>query len=301
MDIYQLKTFVTIAKEGSVTRASELLFISQPAVSAHIKAIEDEIGFQIFERTTRGMKLTPSGMKLLEKAENVLKAYQGLIAEAKDIKQGKSHKLRLGSNRSTSAHLLGRLLAHTSELLPDCDISIEYGTSTDIIEAIANNQLDAGFYAHTGLIYNNLYSIAVDHFGVYLAAPPGWVADKQNPDWKHLATLPWLYPVVHSCCGVVAENLFKSKKIHPEKSINVDQEKVTRTLIAGGVGIGFLHHDTALDAAAKQEVELIGDVQQEIPVYFAVSASRLDEPLIQSLLNTIKRLNNVEPNHHSSH
>lgn len=58
MEIYQLRTFVTIAKEGSITRASELLFLSQPAVSAHIKAMEDELGLVLFERTPRGMSLT---------------------------------------------------------------------------------------------------------------------------------------------------------------------------------------------------------------------------------------------------
>ncbi len=50
MEIYQLRTFVTVAREGSITRASELLFLSQPAVSAHIKAMEDELGLVLFER-----------------------------------------------------------------------------------------------------------------------------------------------------------------------------------------------------------------------------------------------------------
>ncbi|MBN1205362.1 MAG: LysR family transcriptional regulator, partial [Myxococcaceae bacterium] len=53
MDIYQLKTFVTVAREGSITRASGLLHLSQPAVSAHIKAMEDTLGLSLFERTPR--------------------------------------------------------------------------------------------------------------------------------------------------------------------------------------------------------------------------------------------------------
>jgi DNA-binding transcriptional LysR family regulator len=65
MEIHQLKTFVTVAREGSITRASELLYLSQPAVSAHIKAIEDTLGLALFERTPRGMSLTADGARLL--------------------------------------------------------------------------------------------------------------------------------------------------------------------------------------------------------------------------------------------
>ncbi len=65
MDLHQLKTFVTVAREGSITRASELLHLSQPAVSAHIKAIEDAFDLKLFDRKARGMTLTADGQRLL--------------------------------------------------------------------------------------------------------------------------------------------------------------------------------------------------------------------------------------------
>lgn len=65
MDIYQLRTFVVVAREGSVTRASDVLHLSQPAVSAHIKAMEDGLGLSLFERTPRGMSLTQDGQRQL--------------------------------------------------------------------------------------------------------------------------------------------------------------------------------------------------------------------------------------------
>ncbi len=75
MDIHQLRTFVAVARERSITRASELLHLSQPAVSAHIKAIEDALGLTLFERTSRGMSLTRDGERLLAKAEQTLAAH----------------------------------------------------------------------------------------------------------------------------------------------------------------------------------------------------------------------------------
>lgn len=68
MELYQLKTFVAIAKEGSLTRAAERVFTSAPAVSAQLKALEDELGVKLFERTPRGMVPTQAGRSLDRKS-----------------------------------------------------------------------------------------------------------------------------------------------------------------------------------------------------------------------------------------
>jgi DNA-binding transcriptional LysR family regulator len=289
MEIYQLKTFVTIAREGSITRASELLFLSQPAISAHIKAIEDEIGFSLFDRTPRGMTLTENGTKLLSKAEQMIAVYKELINEAKYIKGQPTGKLRLGSNRTPSAQALGKLLAAVSSL-PDIELVLEYGNSVEILNAIRNQSLDAGFYTDTGLIHEDLKTWDVDQFGVYLAAPIDWIRNVDRINWQEIQNLPWICPASNTCCGRVAENLFEREKFRPQKIINVDQEKVTRTLIAGGVGLGFLHADTALDAAAKGEVVLLGDIQQQVKVKFAVVAERMREPLISKVFELAENL-----------
>lgn len=290
MEIYQLKTFVTIAREGSITRASELLFLSQPAISAHIKAIEDEIGFLLFDRTPRGMTLTENGTKLLPKAEQMIAVHKELINEAKHIKGKPVGKLRLGSNRTPSAQALGKLLASITKSLSDIELILEYGNSNEILNAIRNNSIDAGFYTDTGVIHDDLTSLDVDQFGVYLAAPVDWIKQVDSINWQELKTLPWICPASNTCCGRVAENLFEQEKFRPQKIVNVDQEKVTRTLIAGGVGLGFLHADTALDAAAKGEVVLLGDIQQQVKVKFAVVAERMREPLISAVFELAEKL-----------
>lgn len=288
MEIYQLKTFVTIAQEGSITRASELLFLSQPAVSAHIKAIEDEIGFLLFERTPRGMLLTENGKKLLIKAEQILVMHKELVSEAKHIRGQPVGKIRIGSNRTPSAQALGKLLAAITQSLPDIELILEYGNSSEILNGIRNNSLDAGFYTDTGLIHEELQALDVDQFGVYLAAPVNWISNIDKMDWQELKALPWICPASNTCCGRVAENLFEQEKFRPQKIVNVDQEKVTRTLIAGGVGLGFLHAETAFDAVAKGEVILLGDIQQQVKVKFAVMSERIREPLIKAVFELAK-------------
>ncbi len=288
MEIYQVKTFVAIAREGSITRASELLFLSQPAVSAHIKTIEDEVGFLLFERNARGMSLTDKGAALLIKAEQLLAAHRELIDEARQLKRRGGGKIRLGSNRAPSAHLLGKLLTHMAESFPEIEVQLHYGSSTEIEQAIRNRELDAGFFADSGAESPELMKLEVDKFGVYLAAPPGWVTAGEQPDWQQLATMPWICPASNSCCGKVAEHVFSTHGFRPHKHVNVDHEKVTHTLIAGGVGLGFVHADTALEAQAKGELVLLGDVQQYVSVFFGVLRGREQEPLINSVLQVLQ-------------
>jgi LysR substrate binding domain len=130
----------------------------------------------------------------------------------------------------------------------------------------------------------------VDQFGVYLAAPVDWIKNVDKIDWQEIQNLLWICPASNTCCGRVAESLFEREKFRPQKIVNVDQEKVTRTLIAGGVGLGFLHADTALDAVAKGEVILLGDIQQQVKIKFAVIGERMREPLISAVFELAKNL-----------
>lgn len=288
MEIYQLKTFVTVAKEGSITRASDLLFLSQPAVSAHIKALEDELGLVLFERTPRGMSLSGHGTKLLARAEQMIAMQRDFIDEARRIKGRVSGKILLGSNRSTSAQVLGKLLTRLSETCPEIEVALEYGRSAEILRAIRSGALDAGFYNDDGSPDAELETIEVDRFGVFLAVPRGWIDAPARPDWQKLARLPWICPASNSCCGRVAESLFERNGFRPEKLVSVDQESVTRTLIAGGVGVGLLHAETAREAESKGEVELIGGAQQEVRVLFAYLSGRARDPLIGAVSAAVR-------------
>lgn len=287
MEIHQLKTFVAVAREGSITRASELLYLSQPAVSAHIKAIEDTLGLAVFERTRRGMSLTADGARLLAKAEQTLLAHRELIEEATRIKGRLAGNLRLGIVSNPSGEMLGRLLAALSEHYPEVEVSLQHGSSVDVLLGIRNGNLDAGFYNEAGTPPAELSTIEVARFAIYLAAPPRLVTAKAPLDWKALAELPWICPVSGTCCGRVAENLFEEHHIRPKRIVSVDQESVTRTLIAGGVGIGLLHGSTALEAEKHGEVELISKAADAAGARFAYLSDRAQDPILSAVSSLV--------------
>jgi DNA-binding transcriptional LysR family regulator len=275
MEIYQLRTFVAVAREGSVTRASELLHLSQPAVSAHIKAIEESLGLALFERTPRGMSLTSDGERLLAKAEQTLAAHQELMEESKRIKGQLTGRLRLGASGSSIKEAVGHLVTVLSERCPEVEVTLKHGTSSEILTGLRNGTLDAGYYNEAGDADGDLTTLEVSRFKISLAAPPGLVDVSQPLDWAALAEQTWIYPTASTCCGKTAESLFKRHDIRPKKIISIDRGQVTRTLVAGGVGIGLLHR---LD----DDVQLLYESPSPVRVLFAHLASRAQDPLVSA-------------------
>lgn len=280
MDIHQLKTFVTVAREGSITRASSVLHLSQPAVSAHIKAIEDTLGLSLFERTPRGMSLTRDGQRLLAKAERTLASHQELMAEAMRGKGELAGKLRIGAGSNSSNEAIGRLLTVLSAQHPGIEVALRHGTSREILAGIRNGSLDAGFYNEPDEPDDDLATIEVAEFTTYVVSAPGVIVSARRPDWKSMAELPWIYPTESACCSRTAEALFKLHRFRPARIISADRQDVTRTLVASGIGIGLLHTDTAREAERRGEVELLFEAETRVRILFAFLASRTEDPLL---------------------
>ncbi len=282
MDIYHLKTFVAVAQEGSITRASERLHLSQPAVSAHIKAVEDALGVTLFERTPRGMSATRDGQRLLEKAEQTIAAHQELVNEASRLKGRLTGQLRVGAPSNSNNDVVGRWLTALAERCPEVDVVVRHGTSADVLKGLRDRSLDVGFYNEVGAPEGDLMTVEVGRFGVWVVAAPGVVPPSAPLDWAALAERPWVYPTASACCGQTAENLFAQHHIRPARIVSVDREDVTRTLVAGGVGVGLLHTDTAQQARARGEVELVIECPTAVRVLYAQLASRAHDPLLSA-------------------
>lgn len=280
MDLTQLRTFVTVAREGTITRASLRLHLSQPAVSAHIKSLEEGLGLTLFSRVPRGMELTVEGERLLVKVEQMLTAHQQMLDEATRIKGSLSGRLRLGACSSVGSASVGYLLKAVAERYPEVEVSLEHGSSAEIFRRIIDGSLDAGYYNEAKTEPSELSTIEVERFQIFLAAAPGLVP--MPVDWEGLAAFPWIYPEASACCALAAEELFRAHNVRPRRVVSVDREGLTRTLLESRLGVGLLHEPTALRAQARGELDLLAISPRKVRVLFAHRKSR-EEPLLSAL------------------
>lgn len=291
MELHQLKTFVTVAKLGSITKASGALHLSQPAVSAHIKMIEETLGLVLFERTARGMGLTNHGRHLLSKAQDTLSAHKSFLSEATQIKDCLTGKLRLGASTSLGEDLGEHLLAKLTELYPKIEVSLQHLTSKKIVESIREGKLDAGFYNETATPEADFIVTEINQFGLYLAAPKDFSETDSSWNWEQLEQATWIIPEPQTCCGKAAASLFAKHSIKPAKIIRVDRESIIKSLIADGIGIGILHADTAINARKDGQIQLLSEANTITRTLFARQATRREDPLLRAILSILKERN----------
>lgn len=144
LELYRV--FYTVAKCGSLTKAAEELYISQPAVSQAVKQLEGQLGTSLFNRTHRGMELSSQGGKLIfKKVEEALSLLEGAENDLMELKTTATGTIRIGATDSIFSHILADKIVQFNEKYPAVKFDLITGTSLDTINQIKENKCDVGF------------------------------------------------------------------------------------------------------------------------------------------------------------
>lgn len=293
MELYQLRTFAAVAETGQLTRAAERVHLSQPAVSAQIKALEDELGVRLFERTPGGMVLTHAGRELFRHAERVLAAAEGLQRAARTLKGEIAGHLRIGTVIDPEWLRLGEFLGHTVERYPGLDLEVHHMVSGAALEAVHSGELDASFYFGE-ITRPGVSGLALAEMVYRVVAPASWAERVRGADWTQVATLPWILPPPISTHNVLARALFREHGVEPGRLIEADNESVIANLVASGVGLSLMREEVALKKEKAGEVVIWNKVRLRTTLWFLYPARRTADPPIVALLDILRGTWGVE-------
>lgn len=144
LELYRV--FYTVAKCGSLTKAAQELYISQPAVSQAIKQLENQLGTSLFNRTHRGMDLSAAGGKLIfNQVEEALKLLDGAENKLMELKTTASGTIRIGATDSIFAHVLSDKIAEYNEKYPAVKLELISSTSPYTIGQLKEGRCDVAF------------------------------------------------------------------------------------------------------------------------------------------------------------
>ena len=191
MEIYQLRAFATAARLGNLTRTAEALHLTQPAITAQIKALEEELGVALFERRPGGITLTRAGELLLQDAEQILTTAGHLQGRARELQGEVTGQLVLGTLGDPESLRLGTLLGVLSEKLPLLEITTRQGAAEDVREQVAAGLLRGGFYIGMQLP-GEVGGLVLQTIHYRIVAP--W-RDRErvlHAGWRGLAAMPWV-------------------------------------------------------------------------------------------------------------
>lgn len=145
MEIRVLKYFLTVAREGNITRASELLHITQPTLSRQLMQLEEQLGASLFIRGKRKMILTEDGMILKRRAEEIISLAQKTEMEIGNQNHEISGEISIGCGITEATQIMGILIRKFQELHPKVSFHISNGNGDVITEKIDNGLIDIGF------------------------------------------------------------------------------------------------------------------------------------------------------------
>ena len=170
MELRVLNYFLTIAREGGLTGASEVLHVTQPTMSRQIQELEEELGQKLFIRTTRSMVLTPEGMLLRKRAEEILNMAERTKAEFSAMGSAVSGDVFIGSGETFALKKVTDLMARMRAEHPGIHYQIYSGNAEDVMERLEKGLLDFGVLVEPVDVsrYNSLRLPVRDTWGLIL-------------------------------------------------------------------------------------------------------------------------------------
>ncbi|QDQ27381.1 LysR family transcriptional regulator [Chitinimonas arctica] len=283
MEIYQLRTFITVAQQGHLTQAAEILHLSQPAVTAQIKALEEETGVSLFDRCPAGVSLTEAGKLLLPEAEKILLGSREMLKAARALQGELDGKLRIGTILCPRLLRLGPLFAWLKQRHPLLRVSTVQGISGGVLNEVRKKELDAGFFIGRNP-YQTVHAHALEELQFVVAAPADWRVALEGCDWRMLGRQPWVGGSQFSSLSKLHAEVWRENNIAPRKVYEIDQEQTMLSCVEAGLGLCILRREAARAAEREGRLWIWGEIGRTVTLSFIYPADMHGDPLIQPVL-----------------
>ena len=243
----QLRSLLEVAATGSVRAAAERLFVTQPAISSQIAALQKELGVRLVVRDGRGLRLTEAGIVLAGYARRLL----GLLDEAAVATTAAAApergRVRLAAVTTAGEQLLPRLIAGFRRTHPSAEISLEVANRPRVFSLLEHHEVDLVISGRPP-DPSPLRSRAVRPNPLVLVAPPGMMPRSPRPD--ELARQTWLLREPGSGTRSTTEEYLAAAGLAPP-TLTLGSNGAIREALAVGLGITLLSHDAVGDALAR--------------------------------------------------
>lgn len=282
IDLVQLRTFVTVAEEQHLTRAAARLSMSQSAASAHVRAIEERLGTQLFIRTNRNLELTHAGQLLAEKAKKLLGEEAAFTSFAREIK-GQTDGLLTICTSNEPANRIGEILTVLHAAHPMVTVDVMTQASLGARQTLLSGECDVvmmiGRPAELAFTYYELTRVAY-----CIAGPIAWKEQIETTDPAALARLPWLTLYGSSAQNQMLAQIFTERGIETNTVVRSDNAIIARSAMEAGAGLMLIREDYALQGQRDGLLAVAPIGRQETSLMIAHQRGRADDPLISAFL-----------------
>ncbi|CAN5726032.1 LysR family transcriptional regulator [soil metagenome] len=280
IDLVQLRTFVAVAEEQHLTRAAERLHVSQSAASAHVRAVEESLGTQLFVRTNRSLELTRAGQLLLAKAKALLNEATLFTSFAREIHGKIEGNLVIGSTSDPASSRIGEVVAMLRAGHPLINVDLRARPSHGAQEGLKTGEFDVGLLlgrpTNPGFTY---YQVNTIPFRV--AGPIAWKERIESANWAELASMPWICPTGSSLAySAMLRELFDERGLELNAVARFDNATLGRAMLEAGVGLMLMREEHVKPGLERGLLAVSPIAHADYPLFMAHVASRRNDPLI---------------------
>src|ERR1700740_3009364 len=242
MELRHLRYFVAIGEEENYRRAAQWLHVAQTALSTQIQDLEAELGFKLFDRLPRGVKLSAAGRLFLEDARRILQQVSEAAARAARVARGQSGTLRVGFTENASWRgIVPDSFRRFRERQPDAELQLTPATSLDQIEAIRDGRLDAGFVNFMPDADPELDQLAVGNPHVELAVPKRHpLAKLKKARLRDLVDAAFVWFPSPAFYDQMMEACYRGGLKSPRIVQEGNNEATIPSLVSIGLGVGWV-------------------------------------------------------------
>lgn len=303
-----LRCFITVAREGTVSRAASILHLTQPAVSLQLKALEESTGLQLFNRTPGGFTLTEAGAALLPLAHKAVAAALDFGTAAASLKDTQRRTLRVGTVLDPEFIRLGAFVRSLTRGSSQTEVFLRSGMSDDVVAQVGKGELDVGFYvdptpeagwspAERGLDAGKIILAPLVSYLYRVIAPVEWSDRIMGKGWRDLAGLPWLATPQRSAHRRILDDIFRQFGPVPKRVGFTDHEEQMIDFVESGVCLS-LARDSVIERAVgsrRRNFVIADKVTLACDLSFACLATRRQDPLIANAFTAMQAVWNVKP------
>lgn len=240
LELYRV--FYVVAKCGSLTKAAEELYISQPAVSQAIKQLETQLGGKLFNRTHKGMELSETGGKqIFATVEKALKLFDDAESKYAELKDSATGVVRICASDTVSTHFLLPYIKKYHEKYPNVNLILQNGTSSETIEMLKNNKGDIGFVNlpidDTDI---NLSNTVMQLHDTFVCSEKFKELTDDVVDLKRLQDYPLLMLELSTATRQAIVGFAHSQGIHLHPEIELASLELMTMLAKNGIGIACI-------------------------------------------------------------
>lgn len=286
LNYHHLIYFKVIAREGSISKASQILRVGQPALSSQLKSLEEYLGVKLFERKSRSLILTDAGKVTLEYADRIHKTGQELIQVMEDKLFSKQIHLSVGALDGVPKNLICDIVDYAHKKTK-CLLSIYEGSMNDLVAQLLTHRIE--------VIISDHEVQAMDYSGVsskkFMSSPIQAFASSKFSQLKNefplsLKNIPCVLPTSHSKLRRDIINYFEQHGIKPNIIAETQDTSVQKLLSTKGDGVIFLPSFAAKELIKSKSLIKLGQLQNLKAEYFLIHNKRLIEnPALELILN----------------